>query len=79
MQDEPSQYHAAAAYVYIGDYAFTLAEIWDGIEAAEDNGLFGVSLDQIGRALARDWPAAVTALALKDFAALRALIEAVGP
>jgi hypothetical protein len=77
MQNEPSQYHSAAAYVYIGAYAFTLDEIWQGIDAAE---AADISLGQIGCALAHNWPATATTLALKNFAVLHALIsEARGP
>ena len=60
MQDEPIQYHAAAAYVYVGPHAFTLAEIWDGVDVLEQR---GVPLDAIGRALTADWETSVVALA----------------
>jgi hypothetical protein len=73
MQDEPSQYHNAAAYVYIGaSHAFTLDEIWQGVDAAE---AARISLDQVSRALSHNWPATVVALARKNIAVLRALID----
>jgi hypothetical protein len=71
MQDEPIQYHAASAYVYVGPHAFTFAEIWDGVDALERG---GIPLDQIGLALAHNWTACVVALARKNLATLRVLI-----
>ena len=35
MHDDEREYHAAAAYVYIGDRAFSLDDIWSGVELAE--------------------------------------------
>jgi hypothetical protein len=71
QNDEPSEYHSVAAYVYIGNHAFTLDEIWSGVELAE---AAGIPLAQIGRALSQNWSATTTALALKNVAVLRALI-----
>jgi hypothetical protein len=76
MHDEEREYHAAAAFVYIGDRAFTLDEIWGGVDAAERA---GVSLGEISRALTHNWTAAVTALALGNIGVLRALIDKANP
>jgi hypothetical protein len=70
MHDDERQYHAAAAYVYIGRRAFTRDEIWSGVDAAQDT---RIPLDPIGCALTYNWPAAITALALKNIATLRTL------
>ena len=76
FDDEPD-YHAAACLVYVGSsYAFELAAIWNGIQSAEDA---GITLAQIGVALAHNWPATVVALALKNIATLRVLITEVTP
>jgi hypothetical protein len=69
---EDHEYHAAAAYVYIGQRALTLAELWDGVDHAE---AAGIPLAEIGIALAANWTAAATALALRDTATLRVLID----
>jgi hypothetical protein len=72
MHDDEREYHAAAAFVYIGDRASTLDEIWSGVEAAEDA---GIPLSQISLALSHNWSATVVALALRNAATLRALID----
>jgi hypothetical protein len=63
-------------FVHIGDHAFTLDEIWSGVDATERA---GVSLGEIGRALTHNWPAAVTALALGNIGVLRALVDEASP
>ena len=72
MHDDEREYHAAAAYVHIGDRAFTLDEIWSGVELAETA---AIPLSQIGHALSHNWSATVVALALGNAATLRALID----
>ena len=47
MQDDDGSYYDITAFVYIGGHAFTLDEIWSGVDAAERA---GVSLGEIGRA-----------------------------
>ena len=74
MQDDP--YYSPSSFVYIGDRAFTLDEIWSGVDAAERA---GVSLGEIGRALTHNWTAAVTALALGNIGVLRALVDEASP
>lgn len=76
MQDDYGSYYNIAAFVYIGSRAFTLDEIWSGVDAAERA---GVSLGEIGRALAHNWMAAVTALALGNIGVLRALVDEASP
>jgi hypothetical protein len=76
MQDEHSEYHSTFAYVYIGERAFTLDEIWGGVDAAERA---GVSLGEISRALTHNWTAAVTALALGNIGVLRVLADEASP
>ena len=75
MQDDDGSYYSTA-FVYIGDHAFTLDEIWSGVDAAERA---GVSLGEIGRALTHNWTAAVTALALGNIGVLRALVDEASP
>ena len=71
--DGDGEYHSSGALVYVGDsLVVTLEEIWDGVDAAENA---GASLDQIGRALSHNWSPAVVALALRNTATLRALID----
>jgi hypothetical protein len=60
MHDDDGAYHAAAGYVYTDELALEISAIWDGIDAAERN---GVPLGQIGRALAIDWHCTVILLA----------------
>ena len=72
MHDNEREYHAAAAFVYIGDRAFTFDEIWSGVELAETA---AIPLSQIGHALSHNWSAPVVALALRNAATLRALID----
>ena len=72
MHDDEREYHAAAAYVHIGDHAFTLDEIWSGVELAETA---GIPLSQISHALSHNWSATVVALALRNAATLRVLID----
>jgi hypothetical protein len=59
MQDDP-RYHSPQAYVYAGGHAFTLDELWSGVDRLERR---GVSLAAIGRALSQDWETSVIALA----------------
>jgi hypothetical protein len=71
--DGDGEYHSSGALVYVGDsLVVTLEEIWDGVEAAE---CIGIELGQIGRALSHNWSATVVALAFRNFATLRALID----
>ena len=72
MQDDDGPYYDITAFVYIGDRAFTLDEIWSGVDAAERA---GISLAEIGRALTHNWTAAVIALALRNVGVLRALVD----
>ena len=76
MQDDNGSYYDITAFVYIGDRAFTLDEIWSGVDAAERA---GVSLGEIGRALTHKWTAAVTALALGNIGVLRVLDDEASP
>jgi hypothetical protein len=76
MQDDDGSYYDITGFVYIGGRAFTLDEIWGGVDAAERA---GVSLGEIGRALTHNWPAAVTALALGNIGVLRALVDEASP
>jgi len=69
---DDGQYHSPAAYVYIGQRAFTLADLWDGVDHAEST---GIALDEIGVALAYNWPAGAIALGLKNLATLRVLVD----
>jgi hypothetical protein len=73
--DSERQYHNAAAYVYVGQHAFTLDELWRGVEAVERA---GVPLEQISAALGSNWSATVVALALHNLATLRTLIREAG-
>jgi hypothetical protein len=59
MQDD-SRHHSPQAYVYVGGHAFTLDELWSGVDRLERR---GVSLAAIGRALDEDWETSVIALA----------------
>jgi hypothetical protein len=59
MQDDPS-YYSPSAFVYAGEHAFTLEEVWSGVERLERR---GVSLAAIGRAFSQDWETSVIALA----------------
>ena len=72
MHDDEREYHAAAAYVHIGDRVFTIDEIWSGVELAETA---AIPLSQIGQALSYNWSATVVALALRNVATLRAMID----
>ena len=76
MQNDDGSYYDITAFVYIGDRAFTLDEIWRGVDAAERA---RVSLGEIGRALNHNWTAAVTALALGNIGVLRALVDEASP
>jgi len=69
--DDGRQYHAAAAYVQVGRWAFTEDELWQGIDDAE---CAGIPLNEIGRALAANRIAALVALATRNLATLRAII-----
>jgi hypothetical protein len=70
MQDDDGSYYDI--FVYIGCHAFTLDDIWSGVDVAERA---GVSLGEIGRALTHNWPAAATALALGNIGVLRVLVD----
>ena len=59
MQDDPP-YYSPSAFVYVGEHAFMLEELWSGVERLERR---GVSLAAIGRALSQDWEMSVIALA----------------
>lgn len=59
MQDD-SSYHGGSGYVYTATHSFTLAEIWDGVDALERRGM---PLQRIADALTENWEAAVTVLA----------------
>src|SRR5262249_10167725 len=59
MQDDP-RYHSPQSYVYVDGHAFTLDELWSGVDRLER---LGVSLAAIGRALSQDWETSVIALA----------------
>jgi len=72
MHDDEREYHAAAAYVHIGDRAFTLDEIWSGVELAETA---AIPLSQISHALSHNWAATVVGLTLRNAATLGALID----
>ena len=72
-QYNDEHYHTAAAYVYIGNLALTESEIWDGVDHAETAA--GISLTDIHGALTLNWSATVVALALRNIAALRTLID----
>jgi len=71
--DDSASYHATAGYVYAGPWAFELGALWASIDEIERGS--GITLDQIGSALAHNWTAAVVALALNNIAVLRALID----
>jgi hypothetical protein len=72
MQDDDGSYYDITAFVYIGGRAFTLGEIWSGVDAAERA---DVSLGEIGCALTHNWTVAVTALALGNIGVLRVLVD----
>ena len=72
MQDGNRRYHAGSGYVYIGPWALEQNSIWLGVDDAES---FGIELGQIGRALSHNWSATAVALAFRNFATLRALID----
>jgi hypothetical protein len=76
MDDDDRSYYSITAFVYIGCHAFTLDEIWSGVDAAERA---GVSLGEIGRALTHNWTAAVTALALGNVGISRAQVDKASP
>jgi hypothetical protein len=59
MQDDPP-YYSPSAFVYVGEHAFMLEELWSGVERLKRR---GVSLAAIGRALSQDWEMSVIALA----------------
>ena len=59
MQDDPP-YYSPSAFVYVGEHAFMLEELWSGVERLERR---GVSLAAIGRALSQDSEMSVIALA----------------
>ena len=73
--DSERQYHSLGGYVYTPRLALELGAIWDGVDAAE---AAGVPLDEISRALGSNWSATVVALALRNLATLRALIDEAG-
>ena len=55
MQDE-LPYYSPGAFVYVGEHAFTLDELWSGIDRLERR---GVPLATIGRALSQDWTSVI--------------------
>ena len=59
MQDK-LPYYSPSAFVYVGEHAFTLDELWSGVDRLERR---GVPLATIGRALSQDWETSVIALA----------------
>ena len=59
VQDDP-HYHSPHGYVYVKEYAFTLEELWTGVDRLERR---GVSLAAIGRALDQDLDTSAIALA----------------
>jgi hypothetical protein len=71
MQDANSNYHSPQGYVYVGRWAIEIDALWSSIDEIERG---GIPLDQIGLALAHNWPASVVALARQNVAVLRALI-----
>ena len=73
MQDDDGSYYDITAFVYIGCHAFTLDDIWSGVDAAERAGV------SLCRALTHNWPAAVTALALGNIGVLRVLVDEASP
>jgi hypothetical protein len=70
MQDG-FRYHSSNNLVYVGRWALEIDALWSSIDELERG---GISLDQIGLALAHNWTACVVALARKNVAILRALI-----
>jgi hypothetical protein len=75
MQDDDSNYHASGAYVYIANLAILESEIWSGVDYAE---AAGISLEAITTALRDNRDAAIVALARKNLAVLRAIIDEAG-
>jgi hypothetical protein len=75
MQDDNRKYHTTSSYVYIGPWALEQNSIWLGIDDAESR---GISLERIALALTRNWPATVVALAFRNIAPLRVLIDEAG-
>jgi hypothetical protein len=75
MQQDDDGRHSESGYVYL---AFTVDEIWQGVDAAE---AAGISLKQIGRALNYEGYESiiVAALAYGDTALLRTLIGEAQP
>jgi hypothetical protein len=71
MHDDGFSYHGSDGFVYIADWAFEIGALWESIDDIERG---GIPLDQIGRALSFNWPATVTALALKNLACLYTII-----
>ena len=66
------EYHGIGGLVHVGrDWAFDLGELWESIDEIETS---GIPLDDIGLALSTNWPATVTALALRRIGCLRAII-----
>ena len=59
MQDDPP-YYSPSAFVYVGEHAFMLEELWSGVDRLERR---GVSLAAIGRAPHQDWETSAVALA----------------
>jgi hypothetical protein len=73
-EDEP-QYHNASGYVHAGCFAFEHCVVWSGVDSAEAEGF---ALTEIAAALSYNRDAAVVALALRNIATLRALIDEAG-
>jgi hypothetical protein len=76
QHDDERSYHSASAYVHVGPWAVEVSAIWAGIDAAEGA---GIRLDEIHRALAHNWTPTVVALARRNMATLRALVDEASP
>ena len=70
--DGEGEYHSSVALVYVGPWVLEQNSIWLGVDDAESR---GISLERIALALTRNWLATVVALAFRNFATLRALID----
>jgi hypothetical protein len=70
--DGEGEYHSSVALVYVGPWVLEQNSIWLGVDDAESR---GISLERIALALARNWPATVVALAFRNIATLRVLID----
>jgi putative DNA primase/helicase len=73
MQDEGHMYHSAAGYVYAAGWAIELSALWDAIDEVVER--TDIPLGQIGLVLQHNRSAAIIAIAFKNVACLRALID----